>query len=120
SEVMETRFVSVQDTEDREKVAQEFTEYDLIAMPVVDADGRLVGIITSDDVFDVVVSEATEDVHRMGGVGPLEEGYLQTSFFTLWRNRAFWLSCLFFAELFTFAALSAFEDAIAEVVVRSL
>jgi magnesium transporter len=89
-------------------------------MPVVDAENRLVGIITSDDVFDVMVEETTEDVHRMGGVGPMEDSYLQTSFLKLWRNRAFWLSCLFGAELFTFTALSHFEDAIAAVVVLSL
>jgi magnesium transporter len=70
--------------------------------------------------MDVVVSEATEDVHRMGAVTPLEHDYLQTSFVRLWRNRAFWLSCLFVAELFTFTALSYFEDAIAEIVVLSL
>ncbi len=120
SELMETNIVSVRDTEDREKVAQEFREYDLIAMPVVDSSGRLVGIITSDDVIDVVVSEATEDVQRMGAVTPLENDYLQTRFVTLWRNRAMWLSVLFLAELFTFSALSYFEDAIAEVVVLSL
>ena len=97
-----------------------FGEYDLLAMPVVDADGRLVGIITSDDVLDVVVEQATEDVHRMGAVGPMEESYLEAGFFKLWRNRAFWLSCLFGAELFTFTALSAFEESIAQVVVLSL
>ena len=94
--------------------------YDLLAMPVVDSDGRLVGIVTHDDVIDVVVSEATEDVHRMGAVGPMAENYLEASFVQLWRNRAFWLSCLFVAELFTFTALAYFEDAIAEVVVLSL
>jgi magnesium transporter len=120
SDLMERRVFSVRDTEDRERVAREFAEYDLLAMPVVDADGRLVGIITSDDVVDVVVEEATEDVHRMGAVSPLEDDYLQTSFVRLWRNRAFWLACLFGAELFTFTALSHFEDAIAEVVVLSL
>jgi magnesium transporter len=120
SSIMETKIVSVHDTDDREKVAQEFSEYDLLAMPVIDADGRLVGIITSDDVLDVVVEEATEDAYRMGAVGPMEKGYLETSFVKLWRNRAFWLSCLFFAELFTFTALASFEDAIAEVVVLSL
>lgn len=120
SDIMETHLFAAHDTDDREKVAHDFAEYDLIVMPVVDADNRLVGIITSDDVFDVMVEEATADVHQMGGVGPLEEGYLETRFLTLWRNRAFWLSCLFFAELFTFSALSAFEDAIAEVVVLSL
>jgi magnesium transporter len=120
SDLMETHVESVHDTDDREKVAHVFGEYDLLAMPVVDGDGRLVGIITSDDVFDVMVSEATEDVHRMGGVAPLEQSYLQTSFLKLWRSRAFWLSLLFGAELFTFTALSHFEDAIAEVVVLSL
>jgi magnesium transporter len=119
-DLMETRPVSVRDTDDREHVAHEFQNYDLIAMPVVDVDGRLVGIITSDDVVDAVVEEATEDVHRMGAVGPLEQGYLQTPFLTLWRKRAFWLACLFGAELLTFTALSTFEDAIAEVVVLSL
>jgi magnesium transporter len=120
SEMMETHVVSVHDSDDKEKVAQEFREFDLIAMPVVDSAGRLVGIITSDDIIDVVVSEATEDVQRMGGVTPLENDYLQTRFLTLWRNRAMWLSVLFLAELFTFSALSYFEDAIAEVVVLSL
>jgi magnesium transporter len=120
SDLMETHVESVHDTDDREKVAHVFGEYDLLAMPVVDGEGRLVGIITSDDVFDVMVSEATEDVHRMGGVAPLEQSYLQTSFLKLWRSRAFWLSLLFGAELFTFTALSHFEDAIAEVVVLSL
>jgi magnesium transporter len=120
TELMNHSPILVRDTDDREKVAREFSEYDLLAMPVVDADDRLVGIITSDDVLDVVVSEATEDVHRMGGVGPLEESYLESSFLRLWRSRAFWLSCLFLAELFTFTALSYFEDAIAQVVVLSL
>jgi magnesium transporter len=120
SELMETHIVTVRDTDDRATLAKEFQEYDLLAIPVVGADGRLVGIITSDDVLDVVVEETTEDVHRMGAVTPLEDDYLQTSFLKLWRNRAFWLSCLFFAELFTFSALSYFEDAIAEVVVLSL
>jgi magnesium transporter len=120
SELMETHVVSVRDTDDREKVAQDFAEYDLLALPVVDADGRLVGIITSDDIVDVVVSEASEDAYRMGAIEPLEQEYLKTSFLQLWRSRAFWLSMLFLAELFTFSALSAFEDAIANVVVLSL
>jgi magnesium transporter len=120
AQFMETKLVSVKDTDDRQTVAQAFGEYNLIAMPVVDADGRLVGIITADDVLEDVVEQATEDVHRMGAVGPMEESYLEAGFFKLWRNRAFWLSCLFGAELFTFTALSAFEESIAQVVVLSL
>ncbi len=119
-DLMETKVVTVRDTDDREKVVRDIQEYDLLAIPVVDADGRLVGIVTGDDVLDVVESEATEDIHRMGAVAPLEENYLEASFVTLWRKRAVWLACLFFAELFTFSALAHFEDAIAEVVVLSL
>lgn len=120
SELMEKAPVTVKVTDDREKVAQDIARYDLLAVPVVDNDGRLVGIITYDDVIDVVVSEATEDVHRMGGVMPIDESYLEASFVLLWKRRAVWLSMLFVAELFTFTALSHFEDAIAEVVVLSL
>lgn len=120
STIMETQVVSVPVTAEGEEVAQEMARYDLLALPVVDEQGRLVGIITYDDVIDVVVEEATEDVHRMGAVGPLEESYLETPFTTLWRKRAFWLAWLFFAELLTFWAMESFEHAIAQVVVLSL
>jgi len=120
SDIMERSLVTVKVTDDQEQAARVVAQYDLLAMPVVDNDGRLVGIITHDDVIDVIQEEATEDVHRMGAVGPMESGYLETSFFRLWRSRALWLSFLFLAELFTFTALAYFEDAIAEVVVLSL
>ena len=118
--VMETRVETVHVDDDRDVVAQTLARFDLIAVPVVDDAGRLVGIVTHDDAMDAIVSSATEDVHRMGGVDPVEENYLEASFTTVWRKRAVWLSCLFIAELFTFTALAAFEDAIAEVVVLSL
>jgi magnesium transporter len=120
SELMDAQPVTVKVNTDREIVAQEITRLDLLAIPVLDAENRLVGIVTYDDVMDVVVSEATEDVHRMGAVGPLEESYLETSFVKLWWKRAFWLSMLFGAELLTFTVLASFEDAIAAVVVLSL
>jgi magnesium transporter len=120
NELMDPQPLTVRVSDDREKVAQDMTHYDLLAIPVLDADDRLVGIVTYDDVIDVVVSEATEDVHRMGGVAPLTENYLEASFVKIWWKRAFWLSCLFGAELLTFTALSSFEDAIAAVVVLSL
>jgi magnesium transporter len=119
-EVMETQVVSVKATDDRERLAREMARFDLIAMPVVDDDGRLVGIVTHDDVIDVVVEEATEDAHKMGGVGPIEENYLEAGVALVWRRRAVWLAFLFVGGLFTFSALEAFEDAIAEVVVLSL
>jgi magnesium transporter len=101
-------------------VAKQMAQYDLLAIPVVDEQNRMVGIITHDDVIDVVVQEATEDAHRMGAVGPLAENYLQANFLTVWRKRAFWLACLFGAELFTFTALSYFDEAINRVVVLAL
>ncbi|MBY0227766.1 MAG: magnesium transporter [Gemmataceae bacterium] len=119
-EIMETQVFSVRDTDDKERVAQEFGEYDLLAMPVIDAEGRLVGIITSDDVLDVVVEEATEDAHRMGAVGPLEDNYLETSFVKVWWNRAFWLSMLFVAEMFTFNAMAHYDEAMKVMTVLAL
>jgi magnesium transporter len=119
-DLMEEQVVSVRATEDSEKVAKTMAQFDLIAIPVVDEQGRMVGIVTHDDVIDVVVQEATEDVHRMGAVAPMAENYLTANFLTVWRKRAFWLACLFIAELFTFTALSHFDEAINRVVVLAL
>jgi magnesium transporter len=119
-DLMEEELQTLRATDDRERAAQELARYDFLAMPVVDDEGRLVGIVTHDDVIDVVVQQATEDVHMMGGVGRMEEDYLEAPFVTVWRKRAFWLSCLFGAELFTFTALSHFEDEIGRLVVLSL
>src|SRR5215813_13131726 len=112
--------ISIRVDEDREEVAKKMARYDFLAMPVVDDKNHLVGIVTHDDVIDVVVEEATEDAHRMGAVGPLAESYLDAPFVTVWRKRLVWLACLFIAELFTFTALSHFEDQIAKLVVLSL
>jgi magnesium transporter len=119
-DLMEKELFAAKVTDDREQVAQQMARYDFLAMPVVDEEGRLVGIVTHDDVIDVVVQEATEDVHRMGGVDPITENYLEANFVTIWRKRAFWLSCLFAAELLTFTMLSHFEHAIEQIVVLAL
>jgi magnesium transporter len=119
-DIMEQEIVTVRVTDDRENVAKEMARYDLLAIPVLDAEGRLVGIVTYDDVIDVVEQAATEDIHRLGAVGPIAENYLEAGFVKIWRNRAVWLSWLFIAELFTFTMLSYFEDAIAEIVVLAL
>lgn len=119
-DIMEKSPVKVNVNDDREHVAQELARYDLIAIPVVDNEERLVGIVTHDDAIDVVVEAATEDVHRMGGVGTVEDNYLEAGFFTVWRKRAIWLACLFAAELLTFTAMAAYEDALKAVVVLSL
>ncbi|MCI0376586.1 MAG: magnesium transporter [Gemmataceae bacterium] len=119
-ELMETNLVTAHVGDDREQVAKELARYDLLALPVVDDQNRMVGLITHDDVIDVVVQEATEDVHRMGAVGPMTENYLEASFYKIWRNRAFWLCCLFIASLFTFTAMESFQDDIGKLQVLAL
>ena len=121
-DLMERAVVSVDPSDDQEHVVQKVAQYDLHAIPVVDNEHHLLGIITHDDVIDVVQEEATEDVYRMGAVAPLVENehYLDTPFTTIWRKRTVWLSCLFVAELFTFTALAHFESAIEKVLALSL
>ena len=118
--IMETEVVAVKVTDDREKVAQDMAKFDLLAIPVVDDEDRLVGIVTHDDAIDVVVKEATEDAHRMGAVGPIAENYLEANFVTVWRKRAIWLAALFVAEMFTFNAMAHFDEAMKSVTVLAL
>jgi magnesium transporter len=120
SELMDEDVISVRVDEDQEVVANKIARYDFIAMPVVDDQGRLVGIVTHDDVLDVVQQEATEDVHRLGGMQPLTEHYLEANFASLWWKRATWLSMLFVAEFFTFNALASYENEIEKIVALSL
>jgi magnesium transporter len=119
-DLMERNLVTVEATDDQEAVAKKVADYDFLAVPVVDNEQHLVGIITHDDVIDVVREEATEDALRMAAVAPMVENYLELPFATIWWKRSMWLSCLFVAELFTFTALAHFEDAIAAVLVLSL
>lgn len=119
-DLMQREVISVRVDEDQEQVAGKLAQYDFLAIPVVDDRNRLVGIVTHDDVMDVMVEEATEDALHMAGVGTLVDSYLHTPFTTVWRKRSVWLSCLFVAEIFTFTALAHFEDAIAQVLALSL
>jgi len=93
-------------------VADKVARYDLLAIPVVDDEHRLVGIITHDDVIDVVREEATQDAQMMAAVTPLESGYLQTDLLRLTWNRGKWLTILFFGALLTAIALGEYEGAI--------
>jgi len=120
SDIMQTEVISVRVDQDQEEVARELAKYDFIAIPVVDEQHRLVGIITHDDVIDVVVEEATEDVHRMGAVGPLEEDYLKARIVDVWRKRAVWLSLLFVAELLTVHAMQTYEHELDKLVVLAM
>lgn len=120
ADIMQQDVISVHVDQDQEEAARELAKYDILAIPVVDHQHRLVGIITHDDVIDVMIEEATEDAQQMGGILPMVEDYLEAPLLTVWRKRAAWLSCLFIAELFTFTALAHFEDQIAAVLALSL
>jgi magnesium transporter len=117
---MERDLVTVNVNDDQEKVAQEVARFDVHAIPVVDDERHMVGIITHDDVIDVVREEATEDVYRMGAVEPLVENYLDSKFRTIWWKRSIWLSCLFVAEMLTYTMLAHFVGIIEAVVALAL
>jgi magnesium transporter len=119
-ELMETDLVTLRYAEDKGAVAQLFARYDFIAVPVVDENLGLLGIVTHDDVLDVVRQEATEDLQRQAAVGPLEGDYLNASFYRIWKSRVKWLALLFVAELLTFTVMEFFEELIAAVVVLAL
>jgi magnesium transporter len=109
-EIMDTRVISVGAFDDQEAVAQKVAFYDLLAIPVVDEHNQMLGIITYDDVMDVVREEATEDAYRIAGVEPLEDGYLQTALTRLCWNRSIWLTPLFFAAMITAGAMNHYQE----------
>lgn len=108
-EVMRTNVISVPPTMDQEEVARRMAKYDLNVIPVVAEDGKLLGVITIDDIVDVLVQEQTEDVQRIGGIEPLDVPYFQTSILTFIRKRAGWLIVLFIEEFFTQTALRHYD-----------
>jgi magnesium transporter len=119
-DIMQADVVNVRVDQDQEEVARQLAKFDFLALPVVDDQNRIIGIVTHDDVLDVLVEEATEDAFHMAGVGTMDENYLEVPFATVWRKRSMWLSCLFVAELFTFTALAHYEEAIASIIALSL
>lgn len=119
AEVMRINIISAPPTMDQETVARRMAKYDLNVMPVVADDGTLLGVITIDDIIDVLVQEQTEDVQRIGAVEPLDVPYFQTSFLTFIRKRAGWLVILFVEEFFTQTALR-FYDPVMEAVKGAL
>lgn len=110
AELMEPEVIHAQVTEDQEEVLRKMADYDLLAIPVVDDTLQLVGIITHDDILDVVLEEAEEDAYRAAAVEPLEESYLQTPILTLSWKRGVWLTILFGGALFTVMTLSQFQE----------
>ena len=113
SEIMETNIISVNTHEDKETVAQLFSKYDLTALPVVDKDNLLVGIITVDDAMDVMEEEATEDIEKMAAIVPTDKPYFQTGVIETWKHRVPWLLLLMVSATFTGAILGIFENALA-------
>ncbi|MET0389104.1 MAG: magnesium transporter [Polyangiales bacterium] len=120
SEVMIKDVVTVRETLDEETVARIIAQYDLNAVPVVDAEGRMQGIVTVDDIVDVVQSAATEDIQKLGGMEALDTPYLQTSMLAMIKKRAGWLAALFLGEMLTASAMSHYEEEIAKAVVLAL
>ena len=114
-DIMDDNVIKVTTTEDQEEVANLFNEYNLLALPVVDNEERLVGIITVDDVMDVMEAEATEDIEKMAAIIPSEKPYLKTGVLTLARNRIPWLLVLMFSSMITGNILLRYENAFAAI-----
>ncbi len=112
ADIMETGLVTARANEDQEVVAEKVARFDLMAIPVVDEEHRILGLITHDDVIDVVREEATEDAHRSAAVEPLDESYLRTSIATLAWKRGIWLFVLFMAALLTANVLEFYETSV--------
>lgn len=110
-DIMETEIISVGTHTDQEETARLFSKYDLLALPVVDLDNRMVGIITVDDAMDVMVDEATEDISIMGAVNPSEKTYFETSVFSHAKNRFLWLLILMLSSTITGTIITQYENA---------
>ena len=111
--VMSHPFATVQPQDDRELAAQLMQEYDLLELPVVDGDNRLMGVVTADDAMEVLQAEATEDMEVMAAMSPSEEPYLESPVYRLFRSRIPWLMLLMLSATFTSGIISHFEDALA-------
>jgi magnesium transporter len=119
-DIMRTDLVSVGDEMDQEAVSRVFAEHDLAAIPVVDGEGRMKGIVTVDDIVDVVEEEATEDIQKFGGMQALEAPYLEIGLGEMVKKRGPWLAALLLGEMLTATAMAFFEEAIAEAVVLAV
>ena len=114
-DLMETEIISVYTHSDQEQVAQLFTKYDLLALPVIDQAGRMVGIVTFDDAMDVMVDEATEDITKMAAINPSEKTYFETSVLQHAKNRIPWLLILMFTSIITGTIITRYENAFAAI-----
>jgi magnesium transporter len=120
SQLCDDRFICLNATDDRSRAVEMFRKYDRTALPVVDDRGRLVGIVTLDDVLDVAEQEATREIQMFGGLEALDEPYMSTPVPEMVRKRALWLVILFLGEMFTATAMGFFEEEISRAVVLAL
>ena len=118
-EMMEENVISVNTLDDQEQVAQMFSNYNFLALPVVDNENRLVGIVTIDDAIDVIQEEATEDIEKMAAVLPSDKPYMKTSVWGIYKKRIPWLLVLMLSATFTSTIISSFEGALASVIILS-
>ena len=112
-DIMDTNVVFCMTQDDQEEAAEKISDYDLMALPVTDREGRLVGIVTVDDVIDVMEKEATEDFEIMAAMTPSDKPYSRTGAFDIWKNRVPWLLFLMLSATFTTMILNSFEEALA-------
>jgi len=120
ADVARTEVVSVSPATDRQEVARITANYDLIAVPVVSESRHLIGVVTVDDIIDVIEEEQTEDIQKMGGLEALDEPYTSISFWGMIRKRGVWLCLLFVGSFFTATAMEGFEDELSRALVLSL
>lgn len=118
-DLMEENVIAVTTLDDQEQVAQMFSNYNFLALPVVDNENRLVGIVTIDDAIDVIQEEATEDIEKMAAVLPSDKPYMKTSVWGIYKKRIPWLLILMLSATFTSIIISSFEGALASVIVLS-
>jgi len=117
SEVMETNMITVNTHADKEEVANLLNKYDFLALPVVDVENCMVGIVTIDDAMDVILEEAEEDIQMMSGITPTDKPFLKTSVFEIFKTRIPWLLILMVSSTFTGIIISSFETALEKLVV---
>ena len=118
-DLMEENVISVHTLDDQEEVAQMFSNYNFLALPVVDKEGRIVGIVTIDDAIDVIQEEATEDIEKMAAVLPSDKPYMKTSVWGIYKKRVPWLLVLMLSATFTSTIISSFEGILASVIILS-
>jgi magnesium transporter len=120
SDIRDQAFVALSVADSQQEALNSFRKYDRIALPVIDSNGVLVGIVTSDDMLDVAEEEATEDIQKVGGMEALDEPYMRTPLWRMVRKRAGWLVILFIGEMLTATAMASYEDEIARAVVLAV